>query len=483
VAKVTDPAGRPVPDVEVAFVPPVGGEVVPNTPVRTGSNGEAAVHYTLSTTAGEQVIEARAAAIVPASSSSATFKAIAQSGAAETLVSAGGEGQSGPVSTALAESLAVRAVDQFGNGVAGIEVAWQASGGGSVSPSSVTTGADGRAATQRTLGDRPGAYRSAAMAEGLSPLSFTATAVGPELALVTQPSSSAAAGVPLEQQPELQLQDPLGAPLNRADVNVTAQISGGDGSLGGRTTATSDANGRVRFVDLELRGPTGSRTLIFAADGFTSVGSSPITVTAGPPVAGTSSASVPNGNVGVPTTIEIHIADEFGNPVAGAAAGISVTVAGANPSPGLPVTEVGSGSYSASYVPVHSGSDEIGIQINGLALAGSPLVSMVLAGPADPATTTAFVPPSTRFFETGRIEVTTRDSQGNQLNHGGGAVTITFVQGTRRFPLPAELIVDNGDGTYTGFYSRIGLGAFSVEITLNGTAIQGSPYSTFINLF
>jgi filamin/ABP280 repeat protein/invasin-like protein len=485
VAKVTDPAGRPVPDVEVVFVPPAGGEVAPNTPVRTGSNGEAEVHYTLSTTAGEQLIEARAAVIVPASSSSATFKAIAQSGTAETLVSAGGEGQSGQISTALAESLAVRAVDHFGNGVAGIEVTWQASGGGSVRPSSVTTGTDGRAATERTLGDRPGAYRSAASAEGLqgSPLSFTATAVGPELALVTQPSSSAAAGVPLEQQPGLQLQDPLGAPLNRADVSVTAQIAGGDGSLGGRTTATSDGNGRVRFVDLELRGPAGSRTLIFAADGFTSVTSSPITVTAGPPSVGSSSASVPNGNVGAPTTIEIHIADEFGNPVAGAAAGVSVTVAGANPSPGLPVTEVGGGSYSASYVPVHSGSDEVGIQLNGLTLAGSPFISTVLAGPADPATTTAFVPPSTRFFETGRIDVTTRDSQGNPLNHGGAAVTITFVQGTNRFPLPPELIVDNGDGTYSGFYSRIGLGAFSVEITLNGAAIQGSPYSTFINLF
>jgi adhesin/invasin len=266
-------------------------------------------------------------------------------------------------------------------------------------------------------------------------------------------------------------------------VNVTVQVAGSDGSLGGRTTATSDATGLVRFSDLELRGPTGTRTLIFAADGFTPVTSSPITVTAGPPDIGASSATVPNGTVGAPTTIEIHVTDEFGNPVAGLAAGIAITVGGANPAPGLPVTEAGDGSYSASYVPLHTGNDEIGIQVNGLTLAQSPFISTVSPGPANPGTSTANVPTSTKAFEVGRIDVVTRDAQGNQQNHGGATVAIIFVQGTNRLPLPPESIVDNGEGTYTAFYTQIGIGAFSVEITLDGVAIQGSPYSTFISLF
>src|SRR6185312_974710 len=131
-----------------------------------------------------------------------------------------------------------------------------------------------------------------------SPLSFTVTAIGPELSLVTPPSAIAAAGVPLERQPELQLQDALGTPLHRANVDVTVQIAGSAGSLGGRTTASSDADGVVRFSDLQIRGPVGPRTLIFAADGFTPVTSGPITVTAGPPAAGASSASVPGGTAG-----------------------------------------------------------------------------------------------------------------------------------------------------------------------------------------
>jgi hypothetical protein len=474
VAKVTDPAGRPVADAEVVFVPPTGGALAPSATVRTGSNGEAAVNYTLSTSAGEQLIEARAAAIVPASSAKTTFKAIALPGSAESLIAASGEGQSGQVSAVLPESLAVRAVDHYGNGVAGIEVTWEASGGGSVSPQSVTTGADGRAATQRTLGDRPGAYRAAATARGLqgSPLSFTATAVGPQLALVTQPSATAAAGVPLAQQPELQLQDPLGAPLNRAGVNVTVQIAGSDGSLGGRTTATSDANGRVGFSDLQLRGPAGSRTLLFAADGFTSVTSSPITVTAGPPAAGASSATVPNGTAGAPTTIQIQVADQFGNPVAGAASVISVTVGGANPSAGLAVTEVGGGSYSASYVPVHSGSDQVGIQVNGLALAGSPFTSVVAVGPSDPAHSTAEVTviPSVFYF-TIRIVVTARDVQGNPTGVGGDRVQLA-IDGA-----PPAAAVDNGNGTYSAEFISLSPN-HTVAITLNDIPIQGSPYTS-----
>ena len=176
---------------------------------------------------------------------------------------------------------------------------------------------------------------------------------------MTPPSSTAAAGVPLERQPELQLQDALGTPLHRANVDVTVQIAGSEGSLGGRTTASSDADGHVRFSDLQIRGSVGSRTLIFAADGFTPVTSSPITVTAGPPAASASSATVPNGVAGTPTAIAIRATDQFGNPATGAAAGISVAVEGANPTPGLPVTEAGPGAYSASYVPIHSGGDQI----------------------------------------------------------------------------------------------------------------------------
>jgi hypothetical protein len=478
VVEVTDSDRRPVKGVEVVFTPPAGGQIQPNDTIVTGSNGEAAVHYTLSTTAGEQMVEARAVPIVPAASSSVTFKALVQPENAVALLMAGGDEQTAEVATALPESLAVRAVDRFGNGVAGIEVTWDAKGGGAVSPGSVTTGSDGRAAVQRTLGERPGSYAATAGAEGLegSPVSFTARAIAapqPALALVTVPSSSAAAGVPLDPQPELQLQDPFGAPLSREDVNVTVQIASGGGSLGGRTSARSDANGRVSFTDLELRGRTGSRTLIFAADGFTPAVTGEVSLRPGPPASDRSSVSVPAGTAGIATTITVHLEDEFENLITGAIDLISISVEGANPTSGLPVTEQGDGTYSSSYVPVHSGSDQVRVQFGGEPLPGSPFETTVVPGPADPAHTTAEVTRTGGLFTQITAVITARDAQDNLLGRGGDRVQVQVNESNL---LDA---FDNGDGTY--FFSVVTFGVqFSVAITLNGVPIQGSPFTPVV---
>jgi filamin/ABP280 repeat protein len=403
------------------------------------------------------------------------------------LIRAGGDGQRGEVSTALAESLAVKAVDRFGNGVKDVEVSWEADGG-SVSATSVMTGADGRSAVQRTLGDRPGAYGTTATATELddSQVGFTATAVAapsPALVITAQPSPAASAGVPLAQQPQLQLQDPTGAPLAREDVRVTVAIASGVGSLGGPTTAKSDASGRVVFNDLSIRGAPGTRTLIFVADGFSPATSTPIVVAPGPPALDRSSASVPNGTAGAVTLISIRLVDEFDNGVEGAAGLVSVTVSGSNPL-GLPIVEEGNGAYSASYTPVHAGADQVDIRVSGTPLNNSPFTSNVVAGPASPATSTADVPAGSSLFVHGTITVYTRDAQSNLLGRGGEAVAITFVHrdsGTR-IDVRGE-IRDNGDGTYTVNYSQPGLGVFDVEITLNGSPIQGSPYQTIVVLF
>jgi filamin/ABP280 repeat protein/Big-like domain-containing protein len=475
VVKVTDTEDRPVPNIEVVFSAPAGAQVLPNDTMRTGSNGQAAVAYTLSTTAGEQLVEARATPIVPATSASATFKATALPEPAQTLLAAGGNEQNAQVETVLPESLAVRAVDRFGNGVPGVEVTWEAQGGGQVSPEAVTTSADGLAKTARTLGERPGAYGSAARAADLegSPVAFTAMgtpAPKPELVLVTQPSTDAEAGVPLQQQPEIQLQDPLGAPLLREDVSVTVQIAGGSGSLAGKTTVKSDGNGRVRFTDLELRGETGSRTLIFAAEGFIPTTSATITVTAGPPSADQSSVSVPNGTAGVSTTIAIQLKDEFENPVSGAGGRLSIEVAGANSAGDLPVNENGNGSYSASYVPIHTGSDLVGVRVNGEAVQGSPFTSTVAAGPADPTTTTVVLTRTGFFGTTVNSTITVRDAQGNPLGRGGDQVQVQLNGGA---PQDAA---DNGDGTYSRA-DFIGFGSVSVTVFLNGVPVSGSPFT------
>jgi hypothetical protein len=265
---------------------------------------------------------------------------------------------------------------------------------------------------------------------------------------------------------------------------VTVSIASGGGSLGGSNAAESDGTGQVQFSDLSIRGSPGTRTLIFAAEGFSSATSGEIVVAPGPPSPDHSSASVGNGTAGAATTISIQLKDEFGTPVVGAAGAIAISVDGANQVSSLPVSDVGDGSYSASYTPIRTGNDQITIRVNEQSISGSPLQSSVIAGPASAGTTTADVPANSSLFVSGTIIVHTRDAQSNPLGRGGESVVITFIHldsGTR-IPLNGS-ITDNGDGTYTAVYSQPGLGDFDVEILLNGVPIQGSPYRTSVTLF
>ncbi|HYF40176.1 MAG TPA: filamin/ABP280 repeat domain-containing protein, partial [Gemmatimonadales bacterium] len=361
---------------------------------------------------------------------------------------------------------------------------WQVDGGGSVDPATVITGPDGRAVTSRLLGDRPGTYGTVAVAPALdgATVPFTATAMAaprPELVLAVQPSAEATAGVPLAQQPQIQLQDPLGAPLAQEGVTVTVQVAQGEGSVGGRTTARSDASGRVIFTDLELRGESGTRTLIFAAEGFTPVTSNEIAVSPGPPAAAQSTVSVPNGTAGQQTTITIRVRDEFGNNVSGSAGSLSVSISGANPASNLPVTDNGNGSYSATYVPVRSGVDEITVRFGDQVLGGGAQSSTVSPGPSDPGMTTAQVTRTGVFFVRIDVLITVRDAQGNQVGRGGDEIRISANGSAPRSCAPPdqneETCVDNGDGTYTDAFVIIA-GAVTVDITLNGVPISGSPF-------
>ncbi len=122
-----------------------------------------------------------------------------------------------------------------------------------------------------------------------------------KLAITTQPSSSAQSGVGFAQQPAIQLQDNAGNPVSQAGVVVTATINSGGGSLGGTTTATTNASGLATFTNLSITGTAGDRTLLFAAAALVSVASNTITVSAGPatqlaitqqPVGGTSGGAL-----------------------------------------------------------------------------------------------------------------------------------------------------------------------------------------------
>jgi hypothetical protein len=178
----------------------------------------------------------------------------------------------------------VRVTDAAGNPVTGAAVQWLVrSGGGSVSPASGTTDASGQASARWTLGPQAGGNTLEAAVSGAGSVTFqaTGTAAAPSvLAIETQPSSSAPAGVPFARQPVIQLRDASGNDVAQGGVAVTVAIAAGPGTIGGTLTRTTDASGRAAFTDLRIDGATGEHTLIFAADNFTAATSGPIEVVA-----------------------------------------------------------------------------------------------------------------------------------------------------------------------------------------------------------
>ena len=82
-----------------------------------------------------------------------------------------------PVGATLTDPFVVLVLDQNGDPLPGIQVAFAVTaGGGALSAETATTDADGRAATTLTVGSQPGTNTLEATVAGLEPVTFTATA-------------------------------------------------------------------------------------------------------------------------------------------------------------------------------------------------------------------------------------------------------------------------------------------------------------------
>ncbi|MDZ7373910.1 MAG: Ig-like domain-containing protein [candidate division KSB1 bacterium] len=173
--RVKDGRGDPVWGAVVRFSAPTGGEVYP-TADSTDAWGIAEVHFRLGRQKGTYQVLAEASGV----SAKIQFSFVASPAQAARLVAVSGAEQVGTVGLTLPQPLSVRVEDRYGNGIAGVPVAFSVvSGGGQLSVSSVRlTDGQGLASTVWTLGTRAGQQVAKAEVAGLegSPLFFTATA-------------------------------------------------------------------------------------------------------------------------------------------------------------------------------------------------------------------------------------------------------------------------------------------------------------------
>jgi hypothetical protein len=111
-------------------------------------------------------------------------------GPASRLIRVSGDNQTGAAGAKLPAPLVVEAVDDGGNPVAGVSVKWTTlAGGGGITPDTATTGADGKASADATLGPSGTAYTYQAAVDNLvgSPVVFTSQH-GPFKLVYTDPT-------------------------------------------------------------------------------------------------------------------------------------------------------------------------------------------------------------------------------------------------------------------------------------------------------
>lgn len=235
VVRVLAAAGEPVRGALVLWeAGPDAGEVRARQE-RTAADGTARAVWKLGTKAGPQRATVEVAGLDPIE-----LTAVAIPGAPASLVVEAGNGQSGEAGAILGSPLVVRVIDEYGNGVPGVEVQWSVvAGGGEVTPPVSVTATDGTASATWALGPGEGIHEARATVAGLPPVSFFATSVvlvPASLEIVGGDGQSGPAGAPLPQPLAVRVRDPGGSPI--AGVEVAWTVEAGGGSISPATSTT-----------------------------------------------------------------------------------------------------------------------------------------------------------------------------------------------------------------------------------------------------
>ena len=267
----------------------------------------------------------------------------------QTISKYAGDNQSATVGTAVAIRPAVKITDQNGGAISGVTVTFSvASGGGSVTAATATSGSDGLATLGSwTLGPAAGTNTLIANASSTVGFTVTFTATGVAAAVPTTmtkqggDNQNATVGTAVAIAPSVKVVDQSSNAL--AGVTVTFAASTGGSVTGGSTT--TNASGIATVGSWTLAPTAGANTLTATATGsgitgnpatFTATGlAAAFSPTSSTTLSGTQSFSSVNIPVGVTVTMSADLALTVSGPVtiAGTLSGdcvnVTMTITGA----------------------------------------------------------------------------------------------------------------------------------------------------------
>lgn len=296
----------------------------------------------------------------------------------QKAASASGDGQTGTISTALANPLRVL-VTVDGAPKSGETVTWStAVAGASVSPTSSITDGAGIASTAWTLGTLVGSESATATLAGAvgSPVTFTATASAAPVPLIAMTATASGDGQ------SGTVGDPLANPL-RVQVTLSGvaqqgvSVSWAATGTGGAVTPSSsltDASG-IASTTWTLAQAAGSQTATATLAG---ANGSPVTfgATAAARAAATLALAGGDGqtgspNVALPTPLSVLAADQFANPVSGV--GVTWQVTGGTGSVNPTSSSTGANGTAQTVLTLGATPGAVTVTATSGSLSGSPV--------------------------------------------------------------------------------------------------------------
>ncbi len=409
----------------------------------TNANGVASfAGLSISGTAGNYTLSFGAAGLTPAVSGPITVSA----GATTHLTLTTQPSTTAQSGVAFAQQPVLQLRDGAGNPVsqAGVSVtATIATGTGTLGgTATVATTASGVASfADLSISATAGSYTLSFGAPGLTPAVSGPITIGAgtatQLAITTQPPTTAQSGVAFAQQPVVQLRDGAGNLVNQAGVTVTAAIAAGGGTLGGTLTATTNASGVASFTDLAISGTIGDRTLSFSATGLTQVVSGIITLSAGTATQltlTTQPSAAAQSGVAFAQQPAVQLRDASGNAVSQSGVTVTAVIATGGGTLGGTTTATTTASGTASFTNLAisgaAGDRTLRFSAAGLTPAVSGTITVGAGAPTQLALTTQ---PSTAaqsgvaFAQQPVVQL--RDGAGNPVNQVGVTVTAAITTG------------------------------------------------------
>jgi len=379
------------------------------------------------------------------------------------IVASAGENQVGAAGQQLGAVLEVTVKDGSGSPMANVTVAWAAaSGGGSVTPASNTSGADGKATATRTLGPGAGSQTTTATVSGVTPATFH------HIAQIQGATQIAANGALVHADSVLSTV-PYAAVVRDQNSQVVAgvivawSVTGG-GAVLSQLADTTDVNGIVS-TNLTIDQTAGPRSVQATVTGLQG---SPVTFVENG-VAGNATVMALNGgnaqvgpvSTALPTPHSVIVHDAYGNPKPGFTVPWVLGLGGGSLSTTTPATTAaGIASVTRTFgASVGVSSDTAKV----VGLSGSPVAF------TDTAVAVANVAVSNNFFN----PATTTIAAGSfvKFTWAAGAVDHNVTWDGGPAPRPTNSPTQS-TGTYQARITQPG--TYTYHCTIHGAAMSGS---------